>query len=63
MFGFAVFPHIVDEEAAVAGVETQREVIEDKQVGILCQNWARCPHDMVDIFCFGVIFNRFIRDQ
>lgn len=34
MFGLTVFPHVVDEEAAVAGVETQREVIEDKQVGV-----------------------------
>ena len=42
MFGLAVFPHVVDEEAAVAGVETQREVIEDKQVGVLCQNEPEC---------------------
>ena len=36
--GLGIFPQVVHEQAAVAGVETQGEIVQDQEVGILGQD-------------------------
>ncbi len=42
MFVFGVVAEVVDEEAPIPGIETQGEVVENEQVGILSHNQSEC---------------------
>lgn len=40
VFGASIVAKIVDEKSAIAGVETEREVVEDKELGVLGEDEA-----------------------
>ena len=42
MLVLGIVAEIVDEEAPIPGIESQGEVVEDEQVGILSQNQSEC---------------------